>query len=108
MFKRTRRTRNNAIIRDMISDVSLTMNDFLYPIFIEEGNNIKKEIEAMPNQFRLSIDKLKEELEDIVKLGIRGILLFGIPKDKDEIGSSSFDENGIINFNNNALLFFIE
>lgn len=96
MFKRTRRTRNNAIIRDMISDVSLTMNDFLYPIFIEEGNNIKKEIEAMPNQFRLSIDKLKEELEDIVKLAIRGVLLFGIPKDKDEIGSSSFDENGII------------
>ncbi|MBW5396295.1 porphobilinogen synthase [Brachyspira pilosicoli] len=96
MFKRTRRTRNNAIIRDLISDVNLTMNDFLYPIFIEEGNNIKKEIEAMPNQFRLSIDKLKEELEDIVNLGIRGVLLFGIPKNKDEIGSSSFDENGII------------
>lgn len=96
MFKRTRRTRNNAVMRDLISDVNLTMNDFLYPIFIEEGNNIKKEIEAMPNQFRFSIDKLKEELEDIVKLGIRGVLLFGIPKDKDEIGSSSFDENGII------------
>ena len=96
MFKRTRRTRNNAIIRDMISDVSLTMNDFLYPIFIEEGNNIKKEIKAMPNQFRFSIDKLKEELDEIVELGIRGILLFGIPKNKDEIGSSSFDENGII------------
>lgn len=96
MFKRTRRTRNNAIIRDMISDVSLTMNDFLYPIFIEEGNNIKKEIEAMPNQFRFSIDKLKEELDEIVEFGIRGILLFGIPKNKDEIGSSSFDENGII------------
>ncbi|MEI0531680.1 porphobilinogen synthase [Brachyspira pilosicoli] len=96
MFKRTRRTRNNAIIRDLISNVNLTMNDFLYPIFIEEGNNVKKEIEAMPNQFRLSIDKLKEELEDIVSLGIRGVLLFGIPKNKDEIGSSSFDENGII------------
>lgn len=96
MFKRTRRTRNNAVIRDMISDVSLTMNDFLYPIFIEEGNNIKKEIEAMPNQFRFSIDKLKEELDEIVELDIRGILLFGIPKNKDEIGSSSFDENGII------------
>lgn len=96
MFKRTRRTRNNAVIRDLISDVSLTMNDFLYPIFIEEGNNIKKEIEAMPNQFRLSIDKLKEELDDIVNLGIKGVLLFGIPKNKDEIGSSSFDENGII------------
>ena len=96
MFTRTRRTRNNAVIRDLISDINLTMNDFLYPIFIEEGNNIKTEIEAMPNQFRFSIDKLKEELEEIAKLGIRGILLFGIPKYKDDIGSSSFDENGII------------
>ena len=96
MFTRTRRTRNNAVIRDLISDINLTMNDFLYPIFIEEGNNIKTEIEAMPNQFRFSIDKLKEELEEIAKLDIRGILLFGIPKCKDDIGSSSFDENGII------------
>ena len=85
MFRRTRRTRNNAVIRDLISNVNLSMNDFLYPIFIEEGSNIKTEIEAMPNQFRFSIDKLKEELEEIVSLGIKGILLFGIPKDKDEI-----------------------
>ena len=96
MFRRTRRTRNNAVIRDLISNVNLTMNDFLYPIFIEEGNNIKKEIEAMPNQFRFSIDKLKEELEEIVSLGIKGILLFGIPKDKDEIASEAYNENGII------------
>ena len=96
MFRRTRRTRNNAVIRDLISNVNLTMNDFLYPIFIEEGNNIKKEIEAMPNQFRFSIDKLKEELEEIVSFGIKGILLFGIPKDKDEIASEAYNENGII------------
>ena len=96
MFRRTRRTRNNAVIRDLISNVNLTMNDFLYPIFIEEGNNIKKEIEAMPNQFRFSIDKLKEELEEIVSLSIKGILLFGIPKDKDEIASEAYNENGII------------
>ena len=96
MFRRTRRTRNNAVIRDLISNVNLTMNDFLYPIFIEEGNNIKKEIEAMPNQFRFSIDKLKEELEEIVSLGIKGILLFGIPKDKDETASEAYNENGII------------
>ena len=96
MFRRTRRTRNNAVIRDLISNVNLSMNDFLYPIFIEEGNNIKKEIEAMPNQFRFSIDKLKEELEEIVSLGIKGILLFGIPKDKDETASEAYNENGII------------
>ena len=88
LFKRTRRTRNNALIRDLISDVNLSMNDFIYPLFIEEGNNIKSEIEAMPNQFRYSIDKLKEEIEDIINLGIKGILLFGIPKQKDEKGFS--------------------
>ena len=86
MFNRTRRTRNNPIIRDLISDVNLTMNDFLYPIFIEEGNNIKVEIESMPNQYRYSLDKLKDELDEICNLGIRGLLLFGIPKNKDEKG----------------------
>ena len=96
MFNRTRRTRNNPIIRDLISDVNLTMNDFLYPIFIEEGDNIKAEIESMPNQYRYSLDKLKEELDEICNLGIRGLLLFGIPKNKDEKGSSAYDENGII------------
>ena len=96
MFSRTRRTRNNPIIRDLISDVNLTMNDFLYPIFIEEGDNIKIEIESMPNQYRYSLDKLKDELDEICNLGIRGLLLFGIPKNKDEKGSSAYDENGII------------
>ena len=72
------------------------MNDFLYPIFIEEGNNIKVEIESMPNQYRYSLDKLKDELDEICNLGIRGLLLFGIPKNKDEKGSSAYDENGII------------
>ena len=95
-FKRTRRTRNNSLLRDLISNVNLSMDDFIYPIFVEEGNNIKSEIEAMPNQYRYSIDKLKEEIEDIINLGIKGILLFGIPKQKDEKGSGAYDENGII------------
>lgn len=95
-FKRTRRTRNNPLLRDLISNVNLSMNDFIYPIFVEEGDNIKSEIEAMPNQYRYSIDKLKEEIEDIINLGIKGILLFGIPKQKDEKGSGAYDENGII------------
>ena len=95
-FKRTRRTRNNSLLRDLISNVNLSMDDFIYPIFVEEGDNIKSEIEAMPNQYRYSIDKLKEEIEDIINLGIKGILLFGIPKQKDEKGSGAYDENGII------------
>ena len=95
-FKRTRRTRNNSLLRDLISNVNLSMDDFIYPMFVEEGDNIKSEIEAMPNQYRYSIDKLKEEIEDIINLGIKGILLFGIPKQKDEKGSGAYDENGII------------
>ena len=95
-FKRTRRTRNNALIRDLISNVNLSMNDFIYPLFIEDGNNIKSEIEAMPNQYRYSVDKLKGEIEDIINLGIKGILLFGIPKEKDEKGSEAYSEEGII------------
>lgn len=95
-FKRTRRTRNNSLLRDLISNVNLSMDDFIYPIFVEEGDNIKSEIEAMPNQYRYSIDKLKEEIEDIINLGIKGILLFGIPKQKDEKGSGAYDDNGII------------
>lgn len=95
-FKRTRRTRNNSLLRDLISNVNLSMDDFIYPMFVEEGDNIKSEIEAMPNQYRYSIDKLKEEIEDIINLGIKGILIFGIPKQKDEKGSGAYDENGII------------
>ena len=95
-FKRTRRTRNNVLLRDLISNINLSMNDFIYPIFVEEGNNIKSEIEAMPNQYRYSIDRLKEEIEDIINLGIKGILLFGIPKRKDEKGSGAYNEDGII------------
>lgn len=95
-FKRTRRTRNNSLLRDLISNINLSMDDFIYPIFVEEGDNIKSEIEAMPNQYRYSIDKMKEEIEDIINLGIKGILLFGIPKQKDEKGSGAYNENGII------------
>ena len=96
MFRRTRRTRNNSIIRDLISDVHLTINDFIYPIFIEEGKNIKREIDAMPGQYRYSIDMLKYELDSIISCGIRAILLFGIPSKKDEKGSFAYSENGVI------------
>lgn len=68
----------------------------IYPIFVEEGKNIKTEIEAMPNQYRYSIDRLDEILSKLISLNIGGILLFGIPKHKDEYGSSAWDENGAV------------
>lgn len=97
MFTRTRRLRTNKIIRDMVSNVSIDpKNDLIYPLFIVEGENIKEEISSMPNQYRYSVDRLKEELDELLSLNINKILLFGIPAHKDEIGSESFNDNGIV------------
>lgn len=96
MFKRNRKLRSSALMRNLIKDVYLTKEDLIYPIFVEEGENIKTEIASMPGIFRFSIDRIDEELQEIVKLGIKSILLFGIPKHKDECATSSYDDNGIV------------
>jgi porphobilinogen synthase len=74
----------------------LKIDDLIYPIFIEEGKGIKKEIESMPGIFRFSLDILPEELDAVKELGIRAIILFGIPDSKDEIGSETWNDQGII------------
>lgn len=96
MFKRNRKLRSSALMRNLIKDVYLTKEDLIYPIFVEEGENIKTEIASMPGIFRFSIDRIDEELQEIEKLGIKSILLFGIPKHKDECATSSYDDNGIV------------
>ncbi|MGL6153891.1 MAG: porphobilinogen synthase [Cetobacterium sp.] len=96
MINRTRRTRSSQIIRDLVSNVNFSLDNLIYPIFVEEGKNIKKEIPSMPGQFRLSIDNLKEELEELKNLGIKSLLLFGIPEKKDPIGSEAYNDKGIV------------
>ena len=96
MYKRHRKLRNNSAIRNLVKDVYIEKSDLIYPIFIEEGENIKNEISSMPGIFRYSIDRIDEELEELIKLGINSILLFGIPKHKDEYATESYNENGII------------
>lgn len=96
MFKRNRKLRSSTLMRNLIKDVYLTKEDLIYPIFVEEGENIKTEIASMPGIFRFSIDRIDEELQEIEKLGIKSILLFGIPKHKDECATSSYDDNGIV------------
>ena len=96
MFKRHRKLRKNEMIRNLVKDVYLEKSDLIYPIFIEEGENIKSEIPSMPGIFRYSIDRVSEELDELVKLGINSILLFGIPKHKDECATQAYDENGVI------------
>ncbi len=95
-MERLRENRKTAAIRDANSETKLSVNNFILPIFIEEGTQIKKEIASMPGIFRYSLDRVHEELEEAVKLGIPSVILFGIPLKKDAEGSESWNENGII------------
>ena len=80
----------------MVKNIDLDINSLIYPIFVSDGENIKSEISSMPNQYRYSLDRLNEELEELLNLNIRNILLFGIPEHKDEIGSQGYAEDGIV------------
>lgn len=95
-MNRTRRLRTNDGIRSLVRENQLKVDDLIYPIFIEEGKDIKKEIESMPGIFRFSLDTVPEELDAVKKLGIRAVILFGIPDSKDEIGSETWNDQGII------------
>ena len=96
MFTRTRRLRRNFLTRELVKNISIEKSSLIYPLFICDGENIKSEIESMPEQYRYSLDRLNEELDELLELGINNILLFGIPNHKDEIGSQAYDENGIV------------
>jgi porphobilinogen synthase len=93
---RLRRLRKTSALRDMFRETSLSKNDFISPLFIVEGSNVKKEIGSMPGQFQMSIDNILRECEELENLGIRSILLFGIPDAKDEVGSGAYHADGII------------
>ena len=80
----------------MIAETAVNPDSFVYPMFVVEGEGVKEEIASMPNQFRFSVDEILKELESCVALGIKSILLFGIPDHKDEIASSAYDKNGIV------------
>lgn len=84
------------MIRSMVRETHLSVKDFIYPLFVEEGENVKKEIATMPGVFRYSLDQLDVELKEIVELGIPSIMLFGIPKHKDESGSESWNDEAIV------------
>jgi len=93
---RLRRLRQNVALRRMISETKLDIRNIIYPLFVTYGEGVKQEIDAMPGIFRFSVDKLSGEVSEIAELGIGAILLFGLPPTKDEIGSSAFDPQGIV------------
>lgn len=93
---RMRRLRKNQKIRNLVKEVFLTVNDLIYPIFIKENINKPEPIYSMPNQYRFPINKITEEVKDVISLEIPAIILFGIPSTKNNLGTSAYDSNGII------------
>ena len=92
---RMRRLRNNGIIRDMVRENHIRVDELIYPIFVIEGENICKAIESMPGINQYSVDRLHEEMDRVAECGIKAVLLFGIPAHKDEVGSEAYNDNGI-------------
>ena len=95
-FKRHRRLRQNATMRSLVRENFIRLEDFIYPIFVIEGNNIKNEISSMPGIYQFSLDRLSEEMDEVASLGIKSVLLFGIPVEKDECGTGAFHDHGIV------------
>ncbi|WP_122871615.1 porphobilinogen synthase [Campylobacter showae] len=96
MFKRFRRLRINPAIREMVRETSVCASDFIYPLFVVEGKGIKKEISSMPGVFQMSLDEILKECEIVRNLGIKAVILFGIPSLKDSVGSDALSDDGII------------
>ena len=97
MFRRFRRVRMNPVLRDLLTETKLSCDDFIYPLFIKDAQEgYKKEVQSMPGVFQMSIDVAIKECEELKELGIKSIILFGIPKVKDSIGSDALCSHGII------------
>ena len=96
MFKRFRRLRINPAIREMVRETSVCASDFIYPLFVVEGKGVKKEISSMPGVFQMSLDEILKECEIVRNLGIKAVILFGIPSLKDSVGSDALSNDGII------------
>ena len=93
---RLRRLRKNPILRDMVSETSISLNDLIMPLFVCPGTKVNNPISSMPGNSQLSVDYLVEECKNILDHGVKSILLFGIPEHKDEHGLVACDDNGIV------------
>ncbi|MFN8676632.1 MAG: porphobilinogen synthase [Thermomicrobiales bacterium] len=94
--RRTRRLRGSESLRSLVRETRLMPNDFVLPLFVSHGFGVRREIVSMPGQYQLSIDQLPRELDELAELGIGGVLLFGIPEEKDSLASGAFDPEGIV------------
>lgn len=95
-FQRHRRLRQSAGIRAMVKETYLHKEDLIYPIFVMDGENIKNEVSSMPGVFQFSLDRLNEEVDEVVDLGIPSVILFGLPAEKDAVGTQAYHNHGIV------------
>jgi porphobilinogen synthase len=93
---RPRRLRKSAAIRSLVRETELSVKNFIYPLFVSHGTGVRNEITSMPGQYQISIDNLEAEINEIVSLGLPGVILFGLPESKDEAASGAYDESGVV------------
>jgi porphobilinogen synthase len=95
-FRRFRRLRRTEALRALVRETRLSPSDFVYPLFVTHGEDVREEISSMPGQYHLSLDQLAREADELRSLGIPAVLLFGLPVEKDEVGSEAYDADGIV------------
>ncbi|HZP57762.1 MAG TPA: porphobilinogen synthase [Dehalococcoidia bacterium] len=95
-FARHRRLRRTPGLRRLVAETRLSPSDFVYPLFVTHGQGVREEIASMPGQYRISIDQVPREADDLRALGIPAVLLFGLPAMKDEQGSEAWDDGGVV------------
>jgi porphobilinogen synthase len=95
-FRRNRRLRNSTTLRAMVRETVLQKEDFIYPIFVIEGENVKNPVSSMPGVFQFSLDQLAVEIDEVVALGIPAVILFGVPTEKDATGTGAYHDHGIV------------
>ncbi len=93
---RPRRLRQNELFRSLVRETRLSSSQFIYPLFIKPGKGVREEITSMPGVFRLSVDQLAREAKECLAVGVKSLLLFGLPESKDAMGTGAHIKNGIV------------
>ena len=96
LLQRSRRLRGSEALRRMVRETRADASSLIYPMFVVEGTGVKEEIASMPGQYRWSLDRLPEKLEELQEAGVGSFMLFGIPAEKDELASGAYAEDGIV------------
>ncbi|MGP4067578.1 porphobilinogen synthase [Halobacillus sp. B29] len=95
-FKRHRRLRRTESMRALVRETHLRKDDLIFPIFVVEGEGVKNEVASMPGVYQVSLEYLTEEMNELTRVGVRSVIVFGVPNEKDEVGSQAYHEEGIV------------